>query len=88
MLHTLRFSLQNAVYFIIVPILVGASDGVVVKATALLVGGSRDRSPATGDFFRDNRQFHVLSASKSEYQDIPEGKDGPCVRVTTFILEP
>jgi len=27
--------------------------------TALLVGGSRDQSPVTGDFFRGIRQFHV-----------------------------
>jgi len=27
--------------------------------TALLVGGSRDRSPVTGNFFRGIRQFHV-----------------------------
>ena len=26
----------------------------------------------------------VDSASKNEYQDIPGGKDGPCVRVTTL----
>ena len=29
------------------------------RSTALLVGGSRDRSPVTGDFFRGVRQFHV-----------------------------
>ena len=29
------------------------------RTTALLVGGSRDRSPFTGDFFRGIRQFHV-----------------------------
>jgi len=27
----------------------------------------------------------VDSASKNEYQDIPGGKDGRCVRVTTFM---
>jgi len=27
--------------------------------SALLVGGSRDRSPVTGDFFWSIRQFHV-----------------------------
>jgi len=27
--------------------------------SGLLVGGSRDRSPVTGDFFRGIRQFHV-----------------------------
>jgi len=31
----------------------------IQKGTALLVGGSRDRSPVTGDFFRGIRQFHV-----------------------------
>jgi hypothetical protein len=29
------------------------------RGTALLVGGSRDRSPVTGDFFRGIRQLHV-----------------------------
>jgi hypothetical protein len=41
------------------------------EGTALLVGGSRDRSPVTGDFFWGIRQFHV--PSKNEYQDIPGG---------------
>jgi len=27
----------------------------------------------------------VDSASKNEYQDIPGGKDGRCVRVTTLL---
>jgi hypothetical protein len=40
-----------------------------------------------GDLFRGIRQFHVPgvdSASKSEYQDTPGGKDGRCVRLTTY----
>jgi hypothetical protein len=28
----------------------------------------------------------VDSASKNEYQDIPRGEGGQCVRVTTFIV--
>jgi hypothetical protein len=35
----------------------GAWGGVVVKA--LRVGGSRDRSPVSGDFLRGIRQFHA-----------------------------
>jgi len=31
-----------------------------LNSTALLVGGSGDRSPVTGDYFRGIRQFHVL----------------------------
>jgi len=30
-----------------------------MERTALLVGGSRDRSPVTRDFFRGIIQFHV-----------------------------
>ena len=51
----------------------GAWGGVVVKA---LVGGSRDRSPVTGDFSwaSDSSMCPgVDSASKNEYQDIPGG---------------
>jgi hypothetical protein len=67
-------------------------DGVVVKA--LLVGGSRDRSPVTGD---SSMCPGVDSVSKNEYQDISGGKHGRCLRVTTLppscaecleILEP
>ena len=41
----------------------------------------------TGDFFRSIRQVHVPgvdSISKNEYQDIPGGKGGRCVGVTTL----
>ena len=41
----------------------------------------------TGGFFRSIRQVHVLgvdSVSKNEYQDIPGGKGGRCVGVTTL----
>ena len=41
----------------------------------------------TGDFFRSIRQVHmpgVDSASKNEYQDIPGGKGGRCIGVTTL----
>jgi hypothetical protein len=41
-------------------------------------------------FFRGIRQFHVSgvnSASKNEYQDNPGGKDGQCVRLTTYHLQ-
>ena len=48
----------------------------------LLVGGSRDRSPVTGDFFPGHQT--VACASKNEYQDIPGGKDGRWVKVTTL----
>ena len=53
----------------------------MVKAAVLLVGRSRHRSPVVslGIFFRSIRQVHVPgvdSASKNEYQDIPEGKGG------------
>ena len=65
-----------------------------------MVGGSRDRSPVTGDFFgaSDSSMCSgVDSASKNEYQDIPGGKDGRCVMLTALpppcaecleILEP
>jgi hypothetical protein len=65
------------------------------EGITLLVGGSRDRSPVTEDFFRGIRQFHVPWGRLS--QDIPGGKDGRYVRVTTLppsraecldILEP
>jgi hypothetical protein len=41
----------------------------------------------TGDFFRDIRQVHVSgvdSAFRNEYQDIPGGKGGRCVGLTTL----
>jgi len=37
-------------------------------STALLVGGFRDWSPVTGDFFRDTRQFHVPWGRLSLYK--------------------
>jgi hypothetical protein len=41
----------------------------------------------TGDFFRVIRQVHVPgvdSAFRNEYRDIPGGKDGRCVGLTTL----
>ena len=64
-----------------------AWGGVVVKA--LLVGGSWDRSPVSGDFSGASDSSvcpGVDSASKNDYQDIPGGKDGRCVKVTTLPL--
>jgi hypothetical protein len=57
--------------------------------TAILVGGSRDRSPVMllGIFSVDTDATMcpgVDSASKNEYQETPGGKDGLCVRVTTL----
>jgi hypothetical protein len=43
-----------------------------------------------GDFFHVIRDFNVTgvnSASKNEYQDTPGGKDGRCVRLTTYPLQ-
>ena len=64
-------------------------NSVVVKALRLQVGRFRDRSPVVsrGFFPRSIRQVHVPgvdSASKNEYQDIPGGKGGRCVGVTTL----
>ena len=39
----------------------------------------------TGDFFRSIHVSGVDSASKNEYHDIPGGKGGRCVGVTTFM---
>ena len=50
----------------------------------LLVGRSRDRSPAVSRGIRHVHVPGVDSASKNEYQDIPVVKDGRCVRVTTL----
>ena len=64
--------------------------GSVVVNAALLVGRSRDRSPVVSlgiFFFGSIRQVHVPgvdSASKNECQDIPGGKGGRCVGVTTL----
>ena len=68
---------------------------------ALLVGGSRNRSPVTGDFFPEHQTVPCALGStqplKNEYQDTAGGKDGRCVGVTTLppscaecleILEP
>ena len=61
--------------------------GHVFKASNFLFSGASDSSMCPG----------VDSASKNEYQDIPGGKDGRCVRVMTLppscvecleILEP
>ena len=41
-------------------------------------------SRVTGDFFRNIRVPRVDSASKNGYQDIPGGKGGQCVGVTTL----
>jgi len=71
----------------------------VVKALRYQSEGPGIDPLVTGDFFRGIRPMchGVDSASKNEYQDIPGGKDGRCVRVTTLppscaecleILEP
>ena len=57
--------------------------------TALLVGGSRDRSPAVSlGIFSEATDGTMCpgvdSASKNEYQETPEGEGGRCVRVTTL----
>jgi len=77
------------------------TDVTVSICTALLVEGSRGRSPVPGEFFPGASDSSMCpgvdSASKYEYQDIPGGKDGRCVRVKTLppscaecleILEP
>ena len=59
---------------------------VSVCATGRKVPGSIP-GHVTGDLFRSIRQVHrpgVDSASKNEYQDIPGGKGGLCVGVTTL----
>ena len=58
-------------------------------SAALLVGRSRDRSPAVslGIFSEASDKSMcpgVDSASKNEYQDIPGGKGGRCARMTTL----
>jgi hypothetical protein len=55
-------------------------------ATSQKVAGSIP-GRVTGDFFRGIRQVHVPgvdSAFRKEYQDIPGGKDGRCVGLTTL----
>jgi hypothetical protein len=80
--------------------LAGAWGGVVVKALRYLSEGPRNDHRSLGIFSvaSDSSMCPgVHSASKIEYQDIPGGKDGRCVRVTTLppscaqcpeILEP
>ena len=63
-----------------------AWGSVVVKAASRKVPGSIP-GRVTGDFFRSIRQVHVPgvdSASKNVYQDIPGGKGGRGIRVTTL----
>jgi hypothetical protein len=60
-----------------------------MNGTALLVGGSRGRSPVMSlgiiSVATDGTMCPgVDSASKYEYQEAPEGKDGLCVRATTL----
>jgi hypothetical protein len=78
----------------------GAWGGVVVKALRYQSEGPGIDPRSLGIFSRasDSSMYPgVDSASKNEYQDIPGGKDGRCVRVTTLppscaerleILEP
>jgi hypothetical protein len=54
----------------------------VVKALGYYSEGPGIDPRSLGIFFRGIREFH--SASKNEYQDIPGGKDGLYVRVTTL----
>ena len=59
--------------------------------TPLWVVGSRDRSLVVSlgifSIATDGTMCPgVDSASKNEYQDTPAGKDGRCVRVTTYHL--
>jgi hypothetical protein len=56
------------------------------RATSRKVPGTIS-GRVTGDFFRGIRQIHVPgddSAFRNEYQDIPGGKDGGCVGLTTL----
>jgi hypothetical protein len=67
----------------------GASGGVVVKGTALVVGGSRDRSPVVSlgilsESTDGTMCSGVDSASKNEYQELSGGEGSRCVRVTTL----
>ena len=63
----------------------------IISYDGVLVGRSRDQFPvmSLGNFFWSIRQVHVPgvdSASKNEYQDIPGGKGGRWVGVTTLPL--
>ena len=65
----------------------GAWDGVVVKALRYYSEGPGIDSQSLGIFSGASDSSMgpgVDSASKNEYQDIPGGKDGRCVRVTTL----
>jgi hypothetical protein len=80
--------------------LAGAWGGIVVKALHYLSEGPRIDHRSLGIFSvasDSSRCPGADSASKIEYQNIPGGKDGWCVRVTTLppssaecleILEP
>jgi hypothetical protein len=58
----------------------------VVKALRYWSEGPGIDRRLLGIFFRGHRTVPCAlgSASKNEYQDIPGGKDGRCVRVTTL----
>ena len=77
----------------------GAWGGVVVKTLRFSSEGPGIDSRSVGIFSGASVPcaLEVFSASKNEYQDIPGGKDGRCVRVCTLppscaecleILEP
>jgi hypothetical protein len=73
--------------------LVGFGPGVAYwlrhYATSQKVPGSIPGG-VTGDFFRGIRQFHVPrvdSASQNEYQVTSGGRDGRCIRLTTYHLQ-
>ena len=82
------FIVSTCDLFARVHVVYGAWGGVVVKALRYwsegpgidlrslgIFSGASDSSMCPG----------VDSASKNEYQDIPRGKDGRCVRVTTTL---
>jgi hypothetical protein len=65
---------------------IGAWGTVVVKATSRKVPESIP-GRVTGDFFRGIRQVHVPhvdSDFRNKCQDIPGGKNGRCVGLTTL----
>jgi hypothetical protein len=65
----------------------GAWGSVVVKALRYYSEGSGIDPRSLGIYSGASGSFMcpgVDSASKNEYQDIPGGKDGRCVRVTTL----
>jgi hypothetical protein len=76
--------------------LIGAWGGVVVKALRYYSEGP-GIDPRSLGIFSGVSDISMCPASKNEYQDIPGGKDGRCVRVTSLppscakcleILEP